>query len=235
MRVRLRYVELGPIRFLGHRDLARCWERAIRRAGLPIAYSEGFSPRPKMHFGLALSVGHESDAEYLDLDLTEPVVVSSLPSLLSPLLPAGVDVDAAIEVEFNADALQAIVDEVTWHIEPEGVDAVDLSARARALLGRDTVMAVLERKGKQVTEDIRPAMIDLAVESGGHCGGPTLIVDLATRPRSIRPAELLAQFDPPIAPRRVRRHEQWITTDGIRRPPLVASDSPRPAAAPLAS
>ena len=66
MRVRLRFTKLGKLRFLGHRDLARCWERAIRKAELPIAYSEGFSPRPRMHFGLALPTGCESEAEYGD-------------------------------------------------------------------------------------------------------------------------------------------------------------------------
>ena len=60
MRLRVRYTKLGKVRFISHRDTARAWERAIRRAELPVAYTEGFSPRPKVHFGLALSNGHES-------------------------------------------------------------------------------------------------------------------------------------------------------------------------------
>ncbi|MDZ7732520.1 MAG: TIGR03936 family radical SAM-associated protein [Acidimicrobiia bacterium] len=76
MRVRLRYTKLGRVRFIGHRDVARVWERAWRKARLPIAYSEGFSPRPKMHFGLALSTGYESWAEYVDIDLP-PMPTSS--------------------------------------------------------------------------------------------------------------------------------------------------------------
>ena len=69
MRIRVRFVKVGKVRWTSHRDLARVWERAIRRVALPVAYSQGFSPRPKMHFGLALSTGHESLAEYLDIDL----------------------------------------------------------------------------------------------------------------------------------------------------------------------
>ena len=69
MRVRLRFTKAGKVRFTSHRDVARMWERAVRRAGLPVSYSEGFSPRAKLHFGLALSTGHESIAEYLDVDL----------------------------------------------------------------------------------------------------------------------------------------------------------------------
>ena len=65
MRLRVRFVKLGRVRFTSHRDVARMWERAVRRIGLPVARTEGFSPRPKLAFGLALSTGHESLAEYL--------------------------------------------------------------------------------------------------------------------------------------------------------------------------
>ncbi len=71
MLVRLEYHKVGKIRFLGHRDVARVLERSLRRAGLPLRYSEGFSPRPRLSFGLALSTGYESIAEYLDVELLE--------------------------------------------------------------------------------------------------------------------------------------------------------------------
>ena len=95
MRVRIRFVKLGKIRWTSHRDVARMWERAFRRAALPVAYTAGFSPRPKVSFGLALPTGHESVAEYLDVELAPAgpdVVIASLPARLSSALPAGVDV-----------------------------------------------------------------------------------------------------------------------------------------------
>ena len=61
--VRLRYAKVGKVRWTSHRDAARIWERALRRAELAVAYTEGFSPRPRLHFGLALPTGYESDAE----------------------------------------------------------------------------------------------------------------------------------------------------------------------------
>ena len=67
MKVRLRFVKLGKVRWTSHRDVAHMWERALRRLELPVAYTERFSPRPKLSFGLALSTGHESMAEYLDV------------------------------------------------------------------------------------------------------------------------------------------------------------------------
>src|SRR6478672_6634244 len=69
MKVRIRFSKLGKIRFTSHRDVARIWERALRRAAVPVAYTEGFSPHPKLSFGLALSTGHESLGEYLDVDM----------------------------------------------------------------------------------------------------------------------------------------------------------------------
>src|SRR5271165_3080682 len=71
--VRLRYTKRGKIRWISHRDVARALERAFRITALPLAFTEGFSPRPKVSFGLALSTGHESDAEYLDLVFAEAV------------------------------------------------------------------------------------------------------------------------------------------------------------------
>ena len=69
MKLRLRHTKVGKIRFTSHRDTARHWERAVRKAGLSVAYSAGFTPRPKMSFGLALPTGAESLAEYLDIEL----------------------------------------------------------------------------------------------------------------------------------------------------------------------
>ena len=69
MKLRIRHTKLGKIRFTSHRDTARHWERAVRRAGLAIAHSSGFTPRPRMSFGLALPTGAESLAEFLDMEL----------------------------------------------------------------------------------------------------------------------------------------------------------------------
>src|SRR5207253_6067075 len=90
-RVRVRFAKLGKVRWTSHRDVARMWERAFRRVQLPLAWTGGFSPRPKLSFGLALPTGAESLAEYLDLELAPDAVVDldDLPARLSPALPAG--------------------------------------------------------------------------------------------------------------------------------------------------
>jgi len=227
IRLRLQYTKLGKIRFLSHRDIARVWERTIRRVGLPIAYSEGFSPRPRLHFGLALSVAHESEAEYLDIDLREPVELGGLAEDLSSILPDGMDVVAVSEIPRSAESLQGEVDLVTWSFLLPDVTVGELSARVAEWLARDTVVVSIIRKGKPTTADVRAVVEDLTV-GPGTADGAELVAVLSTRPRSIRPAELLASFDPPLSEGRVRRLAQTILTDGVGRPPLPVPAVPSP-------
>lgn len=229
MRVRLRFTKQGKVRFVGHRDVARILERSLRRAALPLAMTEGFSPRPKVHFGLALSTGYESLGEYLDVDLRPDdagdVQLSALPAQLSALLPTGLDVTGAIEVDRREMSLQQAVNSCTWHLDIATVESDDLASRAAALLARDTVVVTRERKGQKVQDDIRPAVVRLEVVDS------RLVAELSTQPRGVRPAELLGAFVPPIADPiteggRVCRTHQWITTaDGAPREPLPATSA----------
>lgn len=231
MRIRLEYAKTGKVRFSSHRDMARCWERALRRADLPVASTEGFSPRPKLHFGLALSTGHESLAEYIDIDLREPeaatVDLDALGRLLTPLLPPGVVVTDVAVIDRSEPSLQEAVTSCTWSIEVPGVTPEELADDVRRLLSRPSIPVVRERKGKEVADDLRPGILDLrvvgAAPSDAPVPGALLEAELATQPRSVRPAELLAAFDPPRSEGRVRRTHQWITKDGATREPTHAT------------
>lgn len=231
MRVRLRWSKIGKIRFSSHRDMARCWERALRRADLPVASTEGFTPRPKVHFGLALSTGHESLGEYLDVDLREPegstVDLGALPERLTPLLPPGVVVEAVAVIDRSTPSLQEAVTSCTWLIEVPGIDPDDLEPRVAAVLAAEALPVTRERKGKPVTDDIRPAIVDVRVVGATPPDAPEpgalLEAVLATQPRSVRPAELLAAIDPSRSEGRVRRTHQWINHDGAAREPLPQS------------
>lgn len=242
MRVRFRFSKYGKVRFTSHRDVARLWERALRRAELPVARTEGFSPRLKVHFGLALSTGHESDGEYLDVDLAPgpaEVDVAGMPALLSPLLPEGLSVDAAAVVDPRAPSLQQAVTSCSWSVRvgsrpptpPDGaVDAQgsgevppdELAAGVARVLAATELPVVRQRKGKDVHDDIRPAILALEV-----VGPSQLDAELATHPRGVRPAELLAAFDPPLEEVLVRRTHQWIDAGGAKREPLTATPTAR--------
>lgn len=221
MKVRVRFTKVGKVRFLGNLDLVRNWERAVRRANLPVAYTGGFSPRPKLHYGLALPLGAESYAEYMDIDLAERVELDGLAEALSDGMPPGIDVTDVGEVPANATALQAVVDHCTWEIDLVGTPLEELAATVQRVMESDEVLLTFERKKKSITENVRPALLDLSVEERRE-GAVTLAASLATKPRSVRPSELLTCLGVGSDSARVRRIEQWMTQDGIAVPPIMA-------------
>jgi radical SAM-linked protein len=200
MRIRFRFAKLGKIRFTSQRDVARMWERALRRAVLPLAYTEGFSPRPQLSFGLALPTACESLAEYLDVVLddarpeTAGVELSALPAQMSALLPEGIDVEAAALVERKDGSLQQLVTSCSWTMWFTGMSGGELADRAASLMAADAVIITRERKGRQEQDDLRPSVLALAVSAAkpGEPGGPVAVVaDLACQPRGVRPIELV--------------------------------------------
>jgi radical SAM-linked protein len=181
-----------------------------------------------MHFGLALSTGHESLGEYLDVDLREPeadeVDLGMLPERLTPLLPPGIEVEAVSVINRSDPSLQEAVTSCVWRIEVPGQSVDSLTSAVAAMLAADAIPVVRERKGKQVADDLRPGILHLSVLGSTPDDAPqtgaVFEAELATQPRSIRPAELLAAFDPPLTEGRVCRIFQWINEDGATREPL---------------
>jgi radical SAM-linked protein len=236
MKVRLRYTKAGKVRFTSHRDAARIWERALRRALLPVAYTEGFSPRPRISFGLALPTGYESDGEYLDVDLAlEPadLDLEALPARLTAALPVGFAVVAAAVLEPGSASLQEAVTCCSWRIELRDVGEARVAAAVSSVLSAESLPLVRTRKGHDTLDDLRPSVLALRVLAATEDGGPVVLADLATQPRALRPSELLAACFPDVADtlditHRVRRTHQWIERDGARREPLPVTATSEP-------
>ncbi|HEV7197070.1 MAG TPA: TIGR03936 family radical SAM-associated protein [Pedococcus sp.] len=223
-RLRLRFTKAGKIRFTSHRDVARMWERALRRSRLPVAYSQGFAPHPLVSFGLALPTGCESHGEYLDVHLgpaaPEEIPAARLPGTLTSLLPAGIDVTGAALVDKAEGSLQQEVASCDWELEVLGVPGEELKERVDETLAAPILMVRRERKGRQVEDDIRPAILALSVTSpNGH-----LRAELATHPRGVRPVDLLAALGTGTVPGRACRTHQWIERNGARFEPLPVSE-----------
>jgi radical SAM-linked protein len=237
VRVRFRFSKLGKVRWTSHRDLARMWERALRRAQLSVTYTGGFSPRPKVSFGLALPTGAESVCEYLDVEFEHDpgeLDVVALPARLSPALPAGVDVQAAVVIDDRADSLQQSVTSCRWEIAasiPNSTTPPDqLSRLVAGVLGAGSVVITRERKGQTVSDDVRPAILSCSVtaESLIEC-------ELATQPRGLRPSELLRALSPELEESSVRRTHQWIVRDGAQWEPIPLDATSAPHAGARAS
>jgi radical SAM-linked protein len=106
-RLRLSFAKGEAIKYISHLDLARTWERVFRRAELPLAYSQGFNPRPRFQIAAALPVGVTGQSELLDIWLTDCLPAEEALARLRPVLPAGLDVSAAQEVELQVPSLQS--------------------------------------------------------------------------------------------------------------------------------
>lgn len=231
IRVRIRFCKLGKIRWTSHRDVARMWERAFRRERLPLAYSGGFSPRPKVSFGLALPTGYESVAEYIDVDLVGFPAdgVAMLPARLSAALPEGVDATAAEVMALPAPSLQEEVSSCTWvwGVEVDEGDRApsheEIGARVAECLAADELIVTRPRKGVEQTDDIRPGIMELEIAgpNAGDSASVWLRAELACQPRAIRPSEVTLALGLGLEERNVRRLHQWIWRDGARSEPLA--------------
>jgi radical SAM-linked protein len=234
-RIRIRFAKVGKIRWTSHRDTARMWERAFRRVNLPLVWTNGFSPRPKVSFGLALPTGYESVAEYLDLELVDDpsatgrseIDISALPAALSAALPQGIDAMAAMVIDDRARSLQEQVSVCTWRLavvageEATPVTEAEVAGRIQRVLDATSVVVTRERKGVDVTDDIRDGIISVRT-AGTSTDGVWVECDLTSRPRSLRPSELVAALGPGVEQLHVRRLHQWIERDGARWEPLEA-------------
>ncbi|HEX6312628.1 MAG TPA: TIGR03936 family radical SAM-associated protein [Acidimicrobiia bacterium] len=219
--VRLRFSKRGKVRFISHRDVARAFDRAFRIEQLPLAFTAGFVPRPKVSFGLALSVGHESDAEYLDVELVETVGLDEWPVRLSAALPEGITVTGARALVERAPALQESVTAVEYHLAITGASPVEITRLIERALASPTLETTRTRKGREVVEDVRPLLRAMTV--AGASGDTTAIdLEVATQPRGARPGEIVAAVDARLTAERVLRTRQWIERAGAKLAPLDA-------------
>lgn len=240
--VRLQYAKRGKVRFLGHRDVARNIERAFRIQRFPLAFSEGFSPHPKISFGLALTTGFESDDEYLDVEFVETVDLEALPSVLTAALPPGITVLGAAALDERAPALQEAVTAVEWEVPVTDLDGSAaalgaVEAAIAAALAAEHLECTKVRKGRTSVDDIRPVIRRLAIVEPGAAPGvtsvampvamPVVRMELATvLGKGAKPGEVLAAIGPFTTDRGLRTH-QWIERDGMRIAPLHADTRPR--------
>jgi radical SAM-linked protein len=217
--VRIGYAKRGKVRFISHRDVARAFERAFRVAQWPLAFTEGFSPHPKVSFGLALSTGYESDTEYLDveLDVEEPSDqdLTDLLAALDPSLPTGLAVWGAAVLPPRAMSLQEAVRAVEYLVDVDGIADDLLAPACERVLAATTLVGRRRRKGQEVDDDLRPAILELEA-----AGDDVLRLVTATQPRGARPREILAVLGDGLSENRVLRTHQWIERDGSRCEPL---------------
>lgn len=179
-RLRIQFSKFGPLRFVGHLDLARTWERTLRRANIPLEYTRGYNPRPRLQFASALPLGLSSACELMDIWLTEALDLDDPEHWIERLnatCPTGLRVETLGEVPIKAPALPAQVRQAEYEItlRESSITPEELGKRAKALLAQPAI--VRERRGK--TYDLRPLIHDLHLDADGR-----LIARLSTGEKS---------------------------------------------------
>jgi radical SAM-linked protein len=160
MRIQITFSKQGDLRYIGHLDLHKLWERAARRAELPLAYSQGFHPQPKMNLASALPLGFSSRCEVLDMRLERDIALDGLPERLNNTLPTGIQVLNVEQVEERAPALQTQVVSAEYEVRMiEAAFGSDVKRRIESVMESESIIRT--RRGKQY--DLRPLIEELNV------------------------------------------------------------------------
>jgi radical SAM-linked protein len=209
-RYRLTFTRDRTVRFVGHLDLAKTWERILRRADLPVAYSQGFHPLPKITFASALPVGCTSDCELMDVVLSDLMDSSDVMARLAPALPAGILVTSVAQVPLNAPALQAELRWAEYIVTVEtGEVPEQIEQKVQAFLAAPTLPR--ERRGKSY--DLRPLVLSLSTEVACDSSAQIVMRLLADANAGTgRPDEVLAALGWGDAPVQIHRRKLGFET-----------------------
>jgi radical SAM-linked protein len=205
MRLRITFSKSGALRYTGHLDLHSLWERTVRRAGLPLSYTQGFHPGPKIQLASALPLGFIGRAEIVDMWINESGGQLDRPykEILQPAAPPGLAISSVEVVDEHSPALQTQVVSAEYEVTLlEPGDGPGLVKSISALLGAASLSR--ERRGK--TYDLRPLIESLELLPGDGAGALRLRMRLAAREGATgRPEEVLDALHIPFETTRIER------------------------------
>ena len=189
MRIQITFTKQGALRYTGHLDLHRLWERAARRAELPLAYSQGFHPQPKMSIAAALPLGFSSRCEVLDMRLERDIPLDGLRDKLQGTLPSGIQVLSIEQTDDRAPALQTQVVSAEYEVQlTEAIDGSELKRRIDSIIESESIIRT--RRDKEY--DLRPLIESLTSVSSPEGRGEKISMRLSAREGATgRPEEVL--------------------------------------------
>jgi radical SAM-linked protein len=220
MILRGKFEKRAAMKYIGHLDLMRTMQRSIRRADLPIAYSQGYNPQQKMNFAMALALGMESVAEYFEVELTREMEPSVFIERMNRALPEGIKILGAQKIEKAPKSLMSIVAWSSYAVTfPDEGEPKDAEARIQAFLEEKEIWTTRRRKkkkqmvSKQV--EIRQWIDAIAWE------GETLYMTLKTGSNgNLKPEEVLPVLFPEMAMPQIKRLEIYRESERGRKPLL---------------
>ncbi|WP_460466545.1 TIGR03936 family radical SAM-associated protein [Calidifontibacter terrae] len=219
-KLRVQYAKRGRLRFTSTRDFQRALERAVRRAQLPVAFSAGFHPHPRISYANAAATGTASEAEYFEIALQRECDPEQVARDLDAALPQGLDVIKVIVAPTGAlaDRLQGS----SWNLEFADPDAPTLTSAVAGLLAEDRVEVTRMMKSGPRTFDVRSAIRSMTVEPDSRV---VSIVLEHTTP-AVRPDDVLnalcqvSGIEPSRPPLTTRRAQGPLDDEGTITDPL---------------
>lgn len=238
-KLRIRYAKRGRLRFSSTRDFQRALERALRRADVPMAFSAGFHPHPKISYANAAATGTASEAEYVEISVTERLDPGAVREALDAALPVGLDVLEVVEADPGAlaDRLQAS----EWVIALRGMPLAQVREAAETFRGETRVEVTRVLKAGPRTFDARAAVVEVTVDTAdsevilagvvpAECAILRLVVRHTTP--AVRPDDVLtalrvvAGLEPPTPPLVIRLAQGPLQEGSVRvADPLAANES----------
>ena len=192
-RLRITFGKAGTLKYTSNLDVAKIWERTLRRADLPILYTKGFNTRPRIQLAMPLPLGITSDCEILDVALRETICFNeaALRRRLLRVAPAGLTIAAIEDVDLRESALQGRIISAEYRIRfYDEVSSDMMRRRVSDLLAQESIIVERVRRRKRSVMDIRPLIIELTVDDQGD-----LLAHLSVGDRgNLRPDHLLEQL-----------------------------------------
>lgn len=191
-RLRLTFGKMGNLKYTSNLDIAKVWERALRRANLPILYTQGFNARPRIQIAIALPLGITSECELIDVALKERIDYTDLPERIMKVSPDGLYVYDVKEVALHENALETEIESAEYRITfIDSIDTEQLLQTVETYMAQERIMKIeRNRRGKKTAYDLRPLLYDLQVDEAGH-----LLAHVATGTRgNVRPDLLLSEL-----------------------------------------
>lgn len=214
-RLRLTFGKGGAARYISHLDLARALERALNRARIPVAYTQGFNRRPRMQMATALPLGYTSEYEVADILLRERMEPEEMRQQLMARMAPGIDVYRTTEVPTTGASLQVLTLESSYLAAPlDPVDTAVLQQRITEIMAAETLIRERTRKGKTRAYDLRPLIYDLRLENEPQITriSQDLIRD---NPRNPRPATPQIFMRLSLQPAKTGRPDEVVMALGL--------------------
>lgn len=183
MRVQIKFKKLGSIRFISHHNVMKLFERAVRRAEIPVKMSKGFNPRPKIAYPLALPVGIEGVDEKLEIDLSDGMQIAKIESRLKRQLPENIQITSAKQISSQQ---KTFVTDVTYTVSPNEGKLPEVK-KITEFMSKDVINT--QRQGKKKVFNLRPSIMDITTNL------QSIDLNLKMTPKGMaRPEEVLFQL-----------------------------------------